>query len=105
MVDALFDGRALTASELARVAGVGRPAASAHLAALVAGGLVVVEASGRERRHRLAGPEVAGALEALARICPPAPTRSLRQSTEASRLAHARLCYDHLAGRLGVGVL
>jgi DNA-binding transcriptional ArsR family regulator len=105
MVDALFDGRSLTASELAAVAGIGRPAASAHLAALVAGGLVAVEASGRERRHRIASADVAVALEALAGICPPTPTRSLRQSSEAARLAGARLCYDHLAGRLGVGVL
>lgn len=105
MVDALIEGRALAAGDLARIAGVSRPTASAHLAALVDGGLVTVAVTGRHRYFRLAGSEVAEALEALSRICPSTPVRSLRQSGEATRLAAARTCYDHLAGRLGVGLL
>lgn len=105
MLDALLDGRSLSAGELARVAGIGRSSASAHLGLLVDGRLAVVRRAGRHRYYRLAGVEVAEALEALALICPPRPVRSLRQSAEATRLAGARTCYDHLAGGLGVVLL
>jgi DNA-binding transcriptional ArsR family regulator len=104
MVDALMGGEALTAGELARAAGVGAPTASEHLGRLVDGGLVTVVAHGRYRYHRIATPEVAGALEALAAICPPTPVRSLRASSRRDRLRHARTCYDHLAGVVGVAV-
>src|ERR687890_367414 len=56
MLQALLSGEALTAGELARVAGIGAPAASAHLARLVEGGLVAVHPQGRHRYHRLASP-------------------------------------------------
>jgi len=104
MIDALMSGEAVTAGELARIAGVGPSTASQHLARLVDGGLVTVEVWGRQRRHRLAGPEVAEALEALARICPPTPVRSLSHASRRDALGHARTCYDHLAGTIGVGL-
>jgi DNA-binding transcriptional ArsR family regulator len=104
MLDALFDGRALSAGELARRAGVAAPTASAHLRRLLAGGLVAVQAQGRHRYYRLAGPAVAEAMEALSLIAPPRPVRSLRQSQQAQALRFARTCYDHLAGVVGVAV-
>lgn len=104
ILNALLDGRALTAGELAIVAGLSRPATSNHLGRLVDGGLITVIASGRHRYARLAGPEVAVALEALAMISPPAPVRSLRMGSAARALRPARLCYDHLAGELGVQI-
>ena len=66
MLTALLDGRALAAGELARLAGVSAATASAHLARLLSGGLVTVVSQGRHRYYRLAGHEVATALEALA---------------------------------------
>lgn len=102
MLDALATGVALPAGELARRAGVRPATATAHLRRLVEGGLVKVRAQGRNRYHELAGPQVAAALEALAQIAPPAPVRSLRQHSAALKLAEARTCYDHLAGRRGV---
>src|SRR6185437_15464882 len=69
------------------------------------GGLITVIRQGRHRYYRLAGHEVAAALEALGLISPGLPVRSLRQSREAAALAEARTCYDHLAGRAGVEVL
>lgn len=102
MLDALATGAALPAGELARRAGVRPATATAHLRRLVEGGLVKVRAQGRHRYHELAGPQVAAALEALAQIAPPAPVRSLRQHSAALKLAEARTCYDHLAGRRGV---
>jgi DNA-binding transcriptional ArsR family regulator len=102
MLGALAAGRSLPAGELARLAGVHPATATAHLRRLVDGGLVTVRAQGRHRYHELAGPEVAAALEALARVAPPAAVRSLRQHQAAHGLAQARTCYDHLAGLRGV---
>lgn len=101
---ALADGRALPPSSLAIATGLSRPAISAHLTKLVAGGLLRVEQSGRHRYYRLAGPEVADLIESLARLAPATPIRSLRQSTRARALRAGRTCYDHLAGTLGVAV-
>jgi DNA-binding transcriptional ArsR family regulator len=102
---ALADGRELPASVLAAEAGVAPSTASVHLAKLVDGGLVMAERHGRHRYFRIAGPDVARALEALARIAPPAPVRSLREGTRAQAVRAARTCYDHLGGRLGVALM
>lgn len=101
---ALLDGRAWTAGELARRAGVAPSTASDHLTRLVRGGLLVEERQGRHRYLRLAGPSVAQLIEDLAGHAPtpPAPTTSLRAARATAALAYARTCYDHLAGRLGV---
>jgi DNA-binding transcriptional ArsR family regulator len=102
---ALADGRELAATVLAQEAGVAASTASVHLAKLVDGGLVVAETRGRHRYFRLAGPDVAAALEALAKLAPSAPVRSLREGTKAQAVRAARTCYDHLAGQLGVAIM
>jgi DNA-binding transcriptional ArsR family regulator len=102
---ALGDGRALPASVLADEAGVAASTASAHLARLVKGGMLRVERHGRHRYFRLAGSEVADLIEALARISPPAPVRSLKQGSKAHAVRFARTCYDHLAGMLGTRLM
>lgn len=100
----LTDGRALPPSELAEVAGVSRSTMSEHLAKLREAGFLAVERGGRNRYYRLAGPEVATAVEALSALAPRAEVRSLRQANRAGALGAARTCYGHLAGRLGVGI-
>ena len=105
MLAALGDGRALPASALAAEAGVAPSTASGHLARLVEGGLLAAENRGRRRYFRLHGPEVAEALEALARVAPREPVSSLRQATRIDALRAARTCYDHLAGRLGTALM
>jgi DNA-binding transcriptional ArsR family regulator len=105
MLHALMAGRALTAGELAWIGGVGAPTASVHLARLVEGGLVTVEKQGRHRYYRLASPAVGQMLEgisAVAAIQSPPRYRPASRIDDALRLA--RLCYDHLAGRLGVAL-
>lgn len=102
ILDALMSGRALAAGELARAAGVSASTASEHLGRLRDGGLVAVVAQGRHRYYRLAGPDVAAALEALSHVAPPRPVSTLRQAGHANALGFARTCYDHLAGRCGV---
>jgi DNA-binding transcriptional ArsR family regulator len=102
---ALGDGRALAASVLADEAGVAASTASAHLAKLVDGGLLTVQRYGRHRYFALAGPQVGALIETLAGLAPPAPVSSLRQCTRAQAVRTARTCYDHLAGRLGTGLM
>jgi DNA-binding transcriptional ArsR family regulator len=104
MLSAMFDGRALTAGELAHVAGVSAATASGHLAKLVQGRLVSVESQGRHRYFRLASPEVAHMLETMGAAieCSPGAPRATPQVP--SYLREARTCYDHLAGRLGVAL-
>jgi DNA-binding transcriptional ArsR family regulator len=102
---ALTSGRELSASLLAMEAGVGRPTASAHLKKLTEGGLIAVRAVGKNRHYRLAGTAVSDVLEQLMQLAPPEPITSLRASTRAGQLRRARSCYDHLAGRLGVGLM
>jgi DNA-binding transcriptional ArsR family regulator len=104
MLGALLGGSALAAGELSLLAGISPATASAHLARLLGGGLVTVTRQGRHRYYRLAGHEVAAAIEAIAQISPASPVRSLRQSRDAAALAQARTCYDHLAGRAGVAL-
>jgi DNA-binding transcriptional ArsR family regulator len=101
MLLALGDGRALPASVLADEAGIAASTASEHLRKLVNSGLVTVERHGRHRYFRLAGPHVGELLEALARMAPAAPVRSLREGTRAHAIREARTCYDHIAGKLG----
>jgi DNA-binding transcriptional ArsR family regulator len=102
---ALGDMRALPASVLADEAGVSASTASEHLARLVNGGLLKVERHGRHRYFRVASAQVAELIEALARLASPAPVKSLRQGTRAAAVRSARTCYDHLAGRLGTGMM
>ena len=102
---ALGDGRALPASVLADEAGVAASTASAHLGKLVKGGMLRVERHGRHRYFRVAGPEVGELIEALARVSPPAPVRSLKQGNTAQAVRFARTCYDHLAGMLGTQLM
>jgi len=80
MLLALGDGRALPAGVLAAEAGVTAATASSHLHKLTAGGLLTVEVAGRRRNYRLAGPDVGALVEALERLAPALPVRSLEQS-------------------------
>ena len=106
MLSALMDGRALTAAELAAVAGITPQTASAHLARLVGAELIGVAKQGRHRYHRLAGPSVARLLEGLMQHAAADPTRrpTPRFGPRDEALRRARTCYDHLAGRLGVAI-
>ncbi|WP_440102659.1 ArsR/SmtB family transcription factor [Streptosporangium sp. H16] len=104
---ALLDGRAWSAGELARHAGVAASTASEHLSQLVGGGLLAEERQGRHRYVRLAGPGVAQLIEDLAAhagLDAAARPATLRAASAARALAGARTCYDHLAGRLGVAI-
>lgn len=106
MLQALMDGRALTASELARAAGITPQTASGHLNRMTATGLLSVEKQGRQRYHRLAAPSVARMLESIMQVASElAPAgRKLSIGPKDAALRRARTCYDHLAGQLGVSI-
>ena len=103
---ALLDGRAWTASELAKVAKVSRPTISEHLNLLVGGGLLTEVRQGRHRYVKLAGPDTAELLEGLAALAPRRAevVNSLAAVSKRDAFARARTCYDHLAGKLGVAL-
>jgi DNA-binding transcriptional ArsR family regulator len=102
MLTALMADRALTATELAGVAGVTKATASAHLAKLVDARLLLVHTQGRHRYFRLADRDVAQLLESLMGVAFRTGALRLKSSPREPALRRARVCYDHLAGELGV---
>jgi DNA-binding transcriptional ArsR family regulator len=93
---ALLDGRAWTASELARHAGVAASTLSEHLGKLVAGGVLAEERQGRHRYVRLADARVAQLVEDLAAQVAPDDVvrpRTLRASSAGSAMARGRTCF------------
>jgi DNA-binding transcriptional ArsR family regulator len=102
MLQALMDQRARTAGELARLARIAPSTASEHLGRLTDGEVIVVEAQGRHRYYRLAGPEVAALLESMMAFAPvPVAPRTTNVSFD---LRFARTCYDHLAGTVATAL-
>jgi len=108
MLMALMDGRALTAGELARAAGITPQTASGHLARLSAAGLLAVQRQGRHHYHRLASPAVAHMLESIMQVSAAADDaarmqrRAIVTGPRDLAMRAARTCWDHLAGTLGV---
>jgi DNA-binding transcriptional ArsR family regulator len=105
MLTALMTGTALTASELALEAGIGLPTASSHLTKLLEGGLLTVASEGRHRYYGLAGPQVAGMLEAIMGVAATLGPKRVRPGPREATMREARVCYDHLAGEHAVKML
>ncbi len=101
---ALIDGRAWTVGELATAAAVASSTASGHVRRLADTGFVTTVRQGRHHYVRITDRRVAELIERLSEHAAHRPPRTLRSSLRAQRLAFARTCYDHLAGRLGVAV-
>ncbi len=99
-IAALMDGSERPASELAAMVGATPQTASAHLASLVAGGLLAVRPHGRHRFYRLSNDQVAAAIEVLSLTA----TQTVRPPHFDEGIRNARRCYDHVAGRLGVTI-
>ena len=104
ILGALMSGKALTATELASEAGVTVQTASAHLAKLEAGGLTSARKSGRHKYISLAGPDVAGVLEALMGLAAGQGHLRTRTGPRDTALREARVCYNHLAGVRGIAM-
>jgi DNA-binding transcriptional ArsR family regulator len=102
MLTALLADRALTATELAAIGGVTKATASTHLAKLCDAGLLAVHDQGRHRYFHLADRDVAQLLESLMGVAFRTGALRLKSSPREPALRRARVCYDHLAGELGV---
>jgi DNA-binding transcriptional ArsR family regulator len=102
ILTALMAGQALTATELAEVAGVTKQTVSTHLSKLLEARLLAVQSQGRHRYFRLADRDVAQLLESLMGVAYRAGAVRVRASPREPALRKARVCYDHLAGELGV---
>ncbi|MER9397885.1 winged helix-turn-helix domain-containing protein [Mesorhizobium sp. M0615] len=105
MLNALMGGTALTASELALEAGVSLPTASSHLSKLMEGGLLTLASQGRHRYYGLAGPQVAGMIEAITGVAEAVGPKRVRPGPRDGAMRVARVCYDHLAGEHAVAML
>jgi DNA-binding transcriptional ArsR family regulator len=104
MMSALMDGRARTATELALDGGVAASTASAHLARLLKSGLVALVRQGRHRYFSIVDPAVAAGIEGLMRMAAPTESNTRNFGPRDQALREARVCYDHLAGTLGVAL-
>jgi DNA-binding transcriptional ArsR family regulator len=104
ILGALFDGRALTATELSHAASVSPQTTSGHLAKLTQARLLTMVKQGRHRYYRLATPQVAQMMETIMAVAADSPPRYRPRSPREDALRLARTCYDHFAGRLGVAI-
>lgn len=98
---ALMNGLALPAGELARLSNVSPATISCHLSKLLEGGLLKVEAQGKHRYYRLAGPKVATLIESFGTVVE-LPKAACPNPRVPGSLEYARTCYRHLAGYLAV---
>lgn len=104
MLTALMSGEARTATELAAVANITRQTASGHLSKLLDAGLVVVASQGRHKYFQLADDDIAQLLESLMGVAERTGAVRFRPGPKDPELRAARVCYDHLAGELGVAL-
>jgi DNA-binding transcriptional ArsR family regulator len=104
ILSALMGGRALTAGELVYAAGVSPQTTSGHLGKLAGGRLIACVKQGRHRYYRIASPRVAEMLEGIMAVVADSPPRHRPASKLDDAMRVARTCYDHFAGKLGVGI-
>ena len=102
MLSTLMHGKALTASELAREAGVTAQTATLHLAKMEAGGLLTLRKQGRHKYFALANDDIAALLETLMGLSANSQTLRTRTGPRDLAMRSARVCYNHLAGDKGI---
>jgi len=102
MLIALMGGKALTATELSIEADITPQTASSHLQKLVDGELLTVRKQGRHKYFQLKNQNVAELLEQLLNISAAMASNKVATGPTNERLRRSRVCYDHLAGELGV---
>ena len=108
MLEVLMDRRALTAKELAALAGISPQTASGHLSKMLTAGLITMERYGRHHYHSLASSEIAQMLESMQQVASTQnfrhAGRTIRTGPRDAAMRLARGCYDHMAGTLAVNI-
>ena len=99
---ALMGGRALTATELALEAEIAPSTASSHLAKLTEARFLSLHKQGRHRYFQIADEQVAQLIEQLCGLAARDSDPKILTGPRDPGLRRARVCYDHLAGELGV---
>ena len=102
MLSTLMHGKALTASELARDAGVTAQTASSHLAKLETGGLLVLRKQGRHKYFALASEDVAALIETIMGLTSSDEPMRILTGPRDAEMRMSRICYNHLAGTRGI---
>ncbi len=102
MVTLLMDGRARTVTELGAATGLAKASASEQAAKLVGAGFLAARRQGRHKYLALASSDIARLVETMMTLAGDVPARAPRSGPRDPALREARLCYNHLAGRLGV---
>ncbi|MEM0978512.1 MAG: winged helix-turn-helix domain-containing protein [Pseudomonadota bacterium] len=102
ILTALISGKALTATELSLEAGVTLQTASSHLKKLEEGRLLIQRKQGRHKYFSLADDDTAHALESLMGLAAGRGQMRTRTGPKDDALRYARVCYNHLAGEMGV---
>jgi len=102
MLTALMSGKALTATELSLEAEITPQTASSHLTKLVEGELLIVRKQGRHKYFQLKNRQVAELIEQMLNISARVSNARVSTGPKNQRLRKARVCYDHLAGEMGV---
>ena len=100
----LLDGRSYTAMELSTCADISAQSTSNHLTKLLDAKIIAVEKQGRHRYYRFANPEIAQVIESMASLVPLNKPSTKTKQIEFNEFVYARTCYDHLAGKIGVGI-
>jgi DNA-binding transcriptional ArsR family regulator len=104
MLLAMKYDNAVSAGELADIAGVARSTAREHLLKLINGGLVDERAVGRWRYYSLADGDIAEILDGFEALAAKmAGNRPAVPEADAG-LLHTRCCGDHLSGKLGARI-
>ena len=102
ILTALMSGKALTATELSHEASITPQTASSHLAKLCGGGLLDQRKQGRHKYFSLANADVAHVLESLMGLAAGSGHLRTRTGPGDEELRKARVCYNHLAGSMGI---
>jgi DNA-binding transcriptional ArsR family regulator len=97
----LLDGQPKASAELAAITGLRAATTSVHLQQLEAANLVTVHRRGKRSYYELRGKQIASVLERMNSLGGVGETLA---SNITERAWTARVCYDHVAGVLGVAL-
>ncbi len=95
---------ALTAGELAKVGNVAPSTASEHLSKMMAARLIVQQKLGRKRLYTMADDESCALLDGVEAMAKKQSDAHVNVPRLDKSLVHSRLCYHHIAGKLGCGL-
>ncbi|KRL98861.1 ArsR/SmtB family transcription factor [Liquorilactobacillus satsumensis] len=101
----LLDNRFHTVNEITQKTDLKNNTVSFHLGKFLKAAWVICTVKGKFHYYRLKNAQVAALIETMLVLAPRKEILSFTQNKVYLRLKQARVCYDHLAGELGVNLL